>query len=112
MSIVSSEQVRTLYPDMDADMIALRISAVESFIKIYTSNDFIDRTTGMVVWPADVQIGALNLLSWDVGKQSRAGIASESISRHSISYVGQEGYVSGYPASELGFLTPYIKARF
>ena len=49
------------------------------------------------------------------GKACEAvGIQSETISRHSVTYFNMDGDNSsmGYPKSLLGFLNPYIKARF
>jgi hypothetical protein len=41
-------------------------------------------------------------------------VASETISRHSVTYVDQTGEntIMGYPVALMGFLKPYIKARF
>lgn len=71
-------------------------------------------TITKVVYPKDVVIGAINLLKWDLESRDKVGVASESISRHSISYQNLEGNNStiGYPNSLVGFLKPYIKARF
>lgn len=67
-----------------------------------------------VVYPPDVKLGVANLIKWDIENRDKAGIASETISRHSVSYVAQDASnnVAGYPRSLLGFLKPYRKARF
>lgn len=67
-----------------------------------------------VVYPKDVQLGALNMLKWDLDNRSKVGIASESISRHSVTYLSLDGTntLIGYPSALVGFLKPYIKARF
>jgi hypothetical protein len=67
-----------------------------------------------VVYPADVRIGAVNLLKWDLENREKVGIQSETISRHSVTYFNMDGEnsVMGYPKSMLGFLKPYHKARF
>jgi hypothetical protein len=41
-------------------------------------------------------------------------VASETISRHSVTYVDQTGdnTIMGYPVALMGFLKPYRKARF
>lgn len=71
-------------------------------------------TITKVVYPEDIKVGVINLLKWDLENRDKVGIASESISRHSISYQNLEGNNStiGYPNSLIGFLKPYIKARF
>lgn len=67
-----------------------------------------------IVYPADVRIGAVNLLKWDLENREKVGIQSETISRHSVTYFNMDGdnSVMGYPKSMLGFLKPYHKARF
>lgn len=67
-----------------------------------------------VEYPADVKMGVCNLLKWEMEKRDKVGIQSESISRHSVTYYNMDGdnTVMGYPKSLLGFLRPYMKARF
>lgn len=67
-----------------------------------------------VEYPAAVIGGVINLLIWDVKNRDKVGIQSETISRHSVTYFSQDGenQVMGYPTVLLGFLKPYIKARF
>lgn len=65
-----------------------------------------------IVYPADIRTGALNLLKWDLENRDKVGIKSESISRHSVTYYDMDtNHLNGYPASLLGFLKPYRKAR-
>ena len=67
-----------------------------------------------IVYPHDVKMGVLNLLKWEQTNRDKVGVASETISRHSVSYFNMDGDNSllGYPKALLGFLTPYVKARF
>lgn len=67
-----------------------------------------------VVYPADVKMGVVNLIKWDLQNRSKVGVQSETISRHSVTYFNMDGENSlmGYPKSLLGFLRPYKKARF
>lgn len=67
-----------------------------------------------VEYPMDVKIGVANLVQWDIDNRKKAGIQSETISRHSVTYsdMGSDNYLMGYPASLMGFLKPYKKARF
>ena len=67
-----------------------------------------------VEYPADVKLGVVNMIKWDVENRAKVGIQSESISRHSVTYFNMDGdnSVMGYPKSLLGFLKPYKKARF
>ena len=65
-------------------------------------------------YPPDVIMGTVNMLKWDIENREKVGIQSETISRHSVTYFNMDGdnSVMGYPKSLLGFLKPYIKARF
>lgn len=67
-----------------------------------------------VVYPEDVQEGVINLLQWEIENRQKVGIKQETISRHSVTYYDQDAnnQVMGYPVALLGFLSPYIKARF
>lgn len=76
--------------------------------------DFPMNTVTKVIYPADVQKGVIDLMLWEVENRQKVGIKSETISRHSVTYYDQDAdnQVMGYPVSLLGFLKPYIKARF
>lgn len=71
-------------------------------------------TVTKVIYPVDVQKGVIDLMAWEQENRSKVGIQSETISRHSVTYFNQDSsnQVMGYPVSLLGFLKPYIKARF
>lgn len=68
----------------------------------------------LVKYPLDVQQGVINLLKWDIENRDKVGIASETISRHSVTYFNMDGdnSIMGFPKSLMGFLKPYMKARF
>lgn len=68
----------------------------------------------LVHYPADVKMGVVNLMKWEMNNREKVGVASESISRHSVTYFDMTGENStmGYPKALLGFLKPYMKARF
>lgn len=68
----------------------------------------------LVKYPADVQQGVINLMKWDLENRDKVGITSETISRHSVTYFNMDGDNStmGFPKSLMGFLKPYMKARF
>ena len=67
-----------------------------------------------VYYPDDVIMGVVNLYKWEQENRAKVGIQSETISRHSVTYFNMDGEnaVMGYPKSLLGFLKPYMKARF
>lgn len=67
-----------------------------------------------VNYPVDVKMGVANLMKWELNNREKVGVSSETISRHSVTYFNMDGDNSlmGYPKSLLGFLKPYMKARF
>ena len=67
-----------------------------------------------VEYPFDIQMGVVEMIRWDLNNRDKVGIQSETISRHSVTYFNMDGDNSlmGYPRSLLGFLLPYMKARF
>lgn len=73
-----------------------------------------DNLVTKVEYPADIKTGVIDLLKWEVKNRKKVGIKSETLSRHSVSYYDQDAnnQVMGYPVALLGFLKPYIKARF
>ena len=83
-----------------------------------TVNEDLSDESGVVVtkvkYPMDVKMGVVNLVKWELDNREKVGVASESISRHTVEYVDQTGEntVMGYPVALMGFLKPYRKARF
>lgn len=67
-----------------------------------------------IEYPSDVVMGVVELMKWEMNNRSKVGIASETISRHSVTYFNMDGdnSIMGYPKSLMGFLKPYMKARF
>ena len=67
-----------------------------------------------VFYPADVRMGVVNLLNWELENRDKVGVQSETISRHTVTYFNMDGDNSamGFPKALLGFLKPYMKARF
>lgn len=67
-----------------------------------------------VQYPKAVKQGVLNILKWELTSRDKVGIKSETLSRHSVTYfdLDANNQVMGYPASLLGFLDLYKKARF
>lgn len=69
----------------------------------------------LVRYPSDVKRGAMAMLAYDrTGAGSKRGIASENLSRHSVSYVqpSADNTVAGYPIDIVAFLGSYRRARF
>lgn len=67
-----------------------------------------------VIYPADIKMGVVNMMKWELNNREKVGISSETISRHSVSYFDMSGdnSIAGFPKALLGFLKPYMKARF
>ena len=78
--------------------------------------DYQDNLCTKIEYPLDIINGAIELLKWEVSPKStknKIGIASETISRHSVSYANNKDNIKyGYPIELLGFCIPYEKARF
>jgi len=91
------------------------LQALELSIHGYTNNNFVRvlaKNNG--AYPMDVKMGVINLMKWELNNRDKVGVASESISRHSVTYFDMTGDNSsmGYPKALLGFLKPYRRARF
>lgn len=87
----------------------------EDFIKIDSELYKVDTNlVTKVEYPADVKAGVIDLMKWEAKNRQKVGIKSETLSRHSVTYYDQDAnnQVMGYPVSLLGFLKPYMKARF
>lgn len=86
----------------------------ERFIRVDESLYTIDSNlVTKVEYPADVQQGVIELMMWESKNRQKVGIKSETLSRHSVTYFDLDAnQVMGYPAALLGFLQPYMKARF
>lgn len=93
------------------------ISTIEDTIE--TDEDLYDSEKNLITkieYPLEVIEGAIDILDWELvqkGKE-KTGIASETISRHSVSYVQrtETNTVNGYPIELFNFCNEYKKARF
>lgn len=67
-----------------------------------------------VEYPFDVKMGVVNLMKWELERRDKVGVASESISRHSVTFfdMSEGNSVMGFPTALLGFLKPYRRVRF
>ena len=115
MILTVEEFRRFVETDKDDDVLTAWLEAMEQMVQGYTHNNFRKyMVDGAIVYPADVKMGVVNLLKWELDHRDKVGVASESISRHSVTYFDMTGDNStiGYPRALLGFLKPYMKARF
>lgn len=121
MILTIDEVRREIKTDKDDQALEARLQALESSIKGYTNNNFkrvIEEHGGD--WPPDVKMGVVELLRYDLGTEAgtvsrgKIGIASETLSRHSVTYesLDADQFAMCYPKRMLGFLKPYICARF
>lgn len=78
--------------------------------------DYPEQLITKIEYPIEVIEGAIDLLDWELLKQGKelTGVASESISRHNVSYVQRtnDNTVNGYPIELFNFCNEYKKARF
>ena len=67
----------------------------------------------LVKYPPAIKLGVVKLLKYNAKMDSKVGISSESISRHSVSYAQPSiDSIGGYPSHLMSFLKPFMKARF
>ena len=99
---------------MNEGLFTVKETAEDSFKVNEKTYDEIDVFVCKVEYPMDVKIGVVNLMKWDLNNRDKAGVASETISRHSVTYRDETetNFTNGYPTSLMGFLKPYVKARF
>ena len=76
--------------------------------------DVPDNLVTKIEYPAVVQQGVIDLMTWEQQNRQRIGVKSETLSRHSVTYFDQDktNQLMGYPVSLMGFLDPYRKPRF
>jgi hypothetical protein len=113
--IISVEDAKQFIKTTESDaVLEAKLQALELTIQRYTNNDFKRFLTDEGEYPADVKMGVVNMLKWELENRDKVGIQSETISRHSVTYFNMDGDNStmGYPKSLLGFLKPYHRARF
>lgn len=71
----------------------------------------------LVRYPEDVIDGAVGIIEYEASRPAKkAGVSSESLSRHSVSYDtsgnAQSGLFAGYPLRVIGFMKPYMRPWF
>ena len=130
--VVADIRARTLMSEADMPYEVgdtLQVSGSDKNDGLYTVAEVTDETTGLlnekardeievyvtkVEYPADVKMGVVELLKYDLEGRDRVGIQSETISRHSVTYQAQDASntVHGYPMQLMGFLKRHMKARF
>lgn len=114
-SLLEVDDTVQISESMYCDGVYTVIAIDENMIEL--SEPLIDEPHALVTlvrYPADVQQGVINLVKWDLENRDKVGIASETLSRHSVTYFNMDGdnSIMGFPKSLMGFLKPYKKARF
>ena len=114
--LMTLEEAKKHITGLSNEELEMRLNALELFIHSYTHNDFSEFVDeyGDIEYPVLVIMGALDLLKYDVSNSAKdmEDVASESISRHSVTYKDRSANVYGYPKNLLAFLRPYKNARF
>ena len=115
MIMAVSELRQFITTDIEDSVLEAMLQALELSIHGYTNNNFkrvLQNNNGE--YPANVKMGVVNLIKWELDCRDKVGIASETISRHSVTYFDMNGDNSlmGYPKALLGFLRPFKRARF
>lgn len=78
------------------------------------NNEECDCTIAKVEYPADIIVGTVKLIEYDLKMADKLGVKSETISRYSVTYYDVTSNESdeGYPSSLLGFLKKYRNLRW
>lgn len=121
--LMTVEELRQYITTEETDeLLAAKLEAVELTIRNYTNNTFTQN--GVVEYPMDVKLAAVNILKWQLNKEAAAAgdtskkeIQSETLSRYSVTYAADasEGDISpdfGVPKKLVACLKFYKKARF
>lgn len=121
--LMTVEELRKYITTEEADeMLAARLEALELTIRNYTNNTF--TKDGVVEYPADVKLAAVNILKWQMkneaaaaGDTSKKDIQSETLSRYSVTYATDASETDieakfGVPKKLVACLKLYKKARF
>lgn len=115
MIMTVDELRRYVNTDEEDQVLEARLQALALLIQGYTNNNFHKyEVDGVIEYPMDIKMGVVNLMKWDMNNRDKVGVQSESISRHSVAYydMGTDNSVMGYPKALMGFLKPYMRARF
>ena len=115
MILTVSELRQYIITDETDQVLEAKLQALEVSIRNHTNNNFkriLAENNGE--YPMDIKMGVVNLMKWELDNREKVGIASESISRHSVTYFDMTGDNStmGYPVALVGFLKPYKRAQF
>lgn len=78
--------------------------------------DYPNQLITKIEYPIDVIEGAIDILDWELIKKGKekSNVASESISRHNVSYFQRtkDNTIKGYPIELFDFCEDYVRARF
>ena len=129
VDIVNGEFIFDVPIFKDGDTIEISESEYNNGLYVIgeEAEDLIDERGNVatkIYYPPDIQMGVIDCLKWQLknelqnsGDKTQAPVASETISRHSVSYAtdSTESDIDetiGVPRKLTAFLIPYIKARF
>lgn len=114
--ILTVEELRRHIQTNETDeVLKMWLDGIEQMMIHYTNNNFKKyEVDGVIVYPADIKMGVVSLMKWKMNNQDKMGVTSETLSRWTVTYAGATGddSTSGYPDSMMGFLKPYMRARF
>lgn len=121
--LMTVEELRKYITTEETDeLLAAKLEAVELTIRNYTNNTF--TKNGVVEYPMDVKLAAVNILKWQLrneaaaaGDTSKKDIQSETLSRYSVTYAADASESDidakfGVPKKLIACLKLYKKARF
>lgn len=108
--ILTVENVKKFY---DSDKVTeVKLQSLESLLHDTTNNNFVryKNDQGVIDYPVNIIEGFAKIIEWETIMKPKIGIASESLSRHSVTYSKPSG--KEYPDDLMSFMNKYVKARF
>ncbi len=113
-SMVMTDVVFSAGDTIDINGRVLVISSIDGTTATLSTNPRMAGTfkAYLVEYPKDVVNGVVNLMKWDLVNGDKTGIKSETLSRYSVTYYDMDASAKlGYPASLVGFMSNYRRAR-
>ncbi len=108
--LLTIENVKQFY---NSDkVIEVKLQSLESLLHDTTHNNFAryKLDTGEIDYPIAIIEGLAKIIEWEEVTKPKLGIASESISRHSVTYAKPTDTI--YPSDLMSFMNLYKRARF
>ncbi len=105
--ITTLDKARTILGVTDSDALIEELIPMVEADYLLIRNKAFDEVDGEVVYPTGAEFTAIKMIGYHLKTQGQQGIASESLSRHSVTY--QTSSLSGALGSYPPMITASIK---